>query len=121
MRESRCGLSLNGKKNMTEVMFTTTHADLDCKAVSLEVLTSPPSAFRSWPGCIVIPSFSFCASGLTPGAIKVWEMECARVSPRVRMGDAVYVCIPVLEPRRTCRPDGLNVALVHSLVQVRGG
>lgn len=69
---------------MKEGMFSTAHADLDRKEVSLEVSPSPSSEFKSWPGCIVIPSFLFCVSGFTPREIQAWEMECARVSPRVR-------------------------------------
>lgn len=69
---------------MKEVMFSTIHADLDSKEVSLEVFPSPSSEFKSWLGCIIVPSFSFCVSGFTPREIKAWEMECARVSPCVR-------------------------------------
>lgn len=120
MWESRSGLPLGWKKNMKEVLFSTTPADLDSKEVSLEVLPSPSYEFKRWPGCIVIPSFSFCVSGFTPREIKECEMECARVSPCVRTWDAIYICILVPEPWSTCRLDSLNVALVSDLQSYTG-
>lgn len=84
MWESRSGLSLGRKEYTKGVMFSSTRADVDSEEVSLEVLPSPASELKSWMGCIIIPPFSFCVSGFAPREIKAWEMECARVSPRVR-------------------------------------
>lgn len=61
---------------MKAVVLSTTHADLDSREVSLEVLPSPSSEFKSWPGLHHHSVLSVFVSGFTAREIKARETVC---------------------------------------------